>query len=261
MNAAKLSWRWLQTNVRKLAQFCIFVLAAGLLLLEAHDAVELTWKSISLVTILTIVAVLNDLEKIDFGDFGGVRFRDEIAEVERRVERLETPRSRSAGVDGAETSIAVESLGSSTPTSAEKRSTGAGGVVTTDAVGGDGDDGLGNGAAETDAAADRLYELLEREPRAALSQLRIELERAQRRAVGAAPDQRTGRPIDDGLVAAALEVRSLCRTAVHDADDLDRTDAARVIDLGLRVLDRLLAANGTDETARTEEPDGADGAR
>ena len=243
MNAAKSSWDWVQTNVRKIAQFCIFVLAAGLLLLEAGGAVTLTWKTISLVTILTIVAVLNDLEKIDFGDFGGVRFQDEIATVERRVDRLETPGGQSAG----EARIAVESVRSDASTGPEKRSAVAERVVTADAVADDGDDGTGSGAAETDAVAERLYERLETEPRAALSQLRFELERAQ---------QRAGRSVDEATAAASLEVRSLCRTAVRDVDDLDRDAAARVIDLGLRVLDRLLVATTPDD-----EPSGTDRAR
>lgn len=244
MNPVKSAWDWVRTNVRKLAQFCIFVLAVGLLLLEARGAVTLTWKTISLVTILTIVAVLNDLEKIDFGDFGGVRFRDEIDAVEQTVDRLETPRSRPRD---SEARIEIESAESGDRTGAENRSTGAGRVVTTDAVV-DGDGGTGDGAAETQEIAERVYDLLETNPRAALSQLRVELERAQRRAVGATADRRAGQPIDDAVAAAALDVRSLCHRAVHGSEEIDRDDAARVVDLGLSVLERLLPADETDET-------------
>lgn len=248
MESAKTSWGWMRTNVRNLAQFCIFVLAAGLLLLEANDAVELTWQAISLVTILTIVSALNDLEKIDFGDFGGVRFRDEIAAVERTVDRLETSRIRP---NQSGTSVErAESAAGDRPTETEGRANGTERVVSREVVETLEDETERDGTAGADEAqeiVERVYDLLETEPRAALSQLRFELERAQRRAVGTA-ERRSTASIDDATVAAALEVRALCRTAIRDADDVDRDDAARVIDLGHSVLDRLLKAAEPDGT-------------
>lgn len=250
---------WIRRNIRKIAQLFIFVLAAAMILLEVTNVVELTWQAISLFALLTVVAVLNDLERIDFGDFGGVRFEDEIDTAQRTVARLEAAAGPSAGPDSesdaetgrtdANASGSAKRERESTPDDRDRDPA----PMEMDAAVARVDNAGESDAERSDRIRDlaaRLADMLETNPRCALLQLRLELEHAAtaNAATTAAPagtlgtdagSRQLAAPIDEDVLAAYAEVRSLCNSAVHSRTAPDPDEAARIVDLGLRVLERL----------------------
>lgn len=221
-------------NSRELAQTSIFVLLVSLVVFDSLGTIELSWVSVSLLMLLLTVTMLDNLKRLDIGEFGGVEFSEEIDHAQNLIEKL-NPSSNSSDEDHASDESDSAETQSEVQEYSETERTELG-----EEVGG-----------RTHEIAARLHDLLEKNPRSALVQLRMELEKAEKKKaeeLGSDVSEiykntdtnATLQTIDNDLMEANLEVRKLCNKAIHSTKDIDKDEAARVIDLGLRVLDHLI---------------------
>ncbi|MEY7849296.1 hypothetical protein AB7C87_08865 [Natrarchaeobius sp. A-rgal3] len=252
-----------ERRIRKAGQLLLFVLAIGLIVLSATERVDLTWPAIALFAIVLVVVILNDLEQLEVGEFGSIHLREDIDRAKRRVDALEDRPATGGSTDGADDRSPVEALEVETRNARdetrrdETRGTDSERAKGTTLSGSQGEGDEASSASEDPSEiATRLYELLAADPQYALVELRVELERALEQvdeAVDAPGDVQptAGRTADLAeLVAAHEEVVGVCDRAIRGEDRLERDEAARVIELGLRVLEYVRCRTRASVEAR-----------
>lgn len=208
--------RYIKRNIRRGGQFFIFSIITIFIILESVQLITISWQAVALLVVAAVITLLDDIEKLDLGEFGGIELSKDIDQVQERVDSYEHSTS---GV-----------YPSNRPTEDRYKAE---------------DDEAGGRTLEIAA---RLYQLFEESPRLALIQLRLELEQAMNEAIdektSMLPDQMNKegvmvKTIDQEFVDAYTDVISVCNKAIHFSDTIEEEEAARVIDLGLRVLDHI----------------------
>lgn len=232
-----------ERRIRKGGQLLLFVLALVLIVLEATGLVDLSWQAIALFAIVLVVVILNDLEQLEVGEFGSIHLREDIDRAKRRVDALQGRPPTDRPGDDTDDRPAGESVEA--------------GLLAEDDTTHEDDADLEDSSELTA----RLYDLLEDDPQYALVRLRVELERALEEVDGASRpaeerrEQESERRVTDGLedlLAAHDEVLIVCERAIHTEERLEREEALRVIELGLRVLEHLRCRTRADAETRLE---------